>query len=150
MKGRKMKPQHLKVLHGTAKKSNKNKKPHHSQRKPHPPSYLSSRGKQIFRMIVGRLEEVGTCSATYTEIIAIYARVLEDVETLSKQIDEVGQTYETTSTAGDKIQKAHPAVRMLSDVRRHAQSLAAELGLSPLSSAKVPKGKPNGNKFDGL
>jgi P27 family predicted phage terminase small subunit len=138
MAGRKRKPEALKLVQGTQRKDRTNPDaPKATESIPRPPAYLSARAKQIFNKMVRRLKEIGVASATDTEAIAILAQRLEEVELLSKEVETVGHTYKTTSRVGEEVIKSNPAVAMLNEAKRHAQSMLAEFGLTPASRSKV-------------
>ena len=58
------------------------------------------------------------------------------MEELEKDIAENGRSY-TSDTQNGFIHRQRPEVAMLNEARRHAQSLLAELGLTPASIGKV-------------
>ncbi|MGB9088414.1 MAG: phage terminase small subunit P27 family [Pseudomonas farsensis] len=62
-----------------------------------------------------------------------YAEILA----LREMVDTQGRTYETTSTQGELVLKANPAVAMLADVDRRFKSYLVEFGLTPAARSKV-------------
>jgi P27 family predicted phage terminase small subunit len=67
---------------------------------------------------------------------------LEEIEALSAVIDDLGRTYSTTATSGDKLMRARPEVALRNEAMRHAQSLLSEFGLTPAARSKVSAGRP--------
>jgi P27 family predicted phage terminase small subunit len=119
--------------------------------KPIPPSWLNTRAKGIFRHMSGRLDKVQRASETHTEVLAILASRMEEVERFDKILNEStdaggnpqnGYVYATTNSFGDPILKEHPAVRCREKAIRHVHSLLAELGLTPASMQRVGTSKP--------
>ena len=126
--------------------------------KPSPPSWLVHRAKGIFRHMSGRLDKVGRASETHTEVLALLASRMEEVERFDKMLNESadaegkpqnGYVYATTNSYGDPILKEHPAVRCREKAMRHVHSLLAEIGLTPASMQKVgtPKQRREKNEF---
>jgi P27 family predicted phage terminase small subunit len=64
---------------------------------------------------------------------AVYAEIL----TYQRLVDESGATYTTTSTQGDTVIKANPAVAMLADADRRFKAWLVEFGLTPAARSKV-------------
>lgn len=62
---------------------------------------------------------------------------LEEIERLTAVIEDLGHTYTTTATSGDKLVRGRPEVGMRNEAMRHAQSLLSEFGLGPASRSKV-------------
>lgn len=56
---------------------------------------------------------------------------------LANEVVTEGRTYECTTEAGQVMIRPNPKVAMLSDARRHLNSMLAEFGLSPASRNKV-------------
>ena len=69
------------------------------------------------------LERLCDC---YSEILA-----------LRELVDANGRTYEATSTQGELVIKANPAVAMLADADRRFKSYLVEFGLTPAARSKV-------------
>jgi P27 family predicted phage terminase small subunit len=94
------------------------------------------------------MEELGTCSASWTEVLAAAAIRQCEVVQLTEVIDEHGYTYETVNTGGSVMVRARPEVAQRSEAHRHLQSLLAELGLTPAARSKVTaKSKGSSNAF---
>ena len=150
MAGRKRIPDRLKVIRGTAQKSRMNPRaPKAKKELPEAPTWFNRREKQLFGVLVDRLDAMGYASSSYTEMLALTAAALAEWETLSKLIRKDGTQYETTNTNGDTAFRPVPAVAQRADAMRRAQSLLAEFGLGPSASGKVsvPKGDKDANPF---
>ncbi|MEN6297743.1 MAG: phage terminase small subunit P27 family [Rectinema sp.] len=154
MTGRKVVPIDVKKARGTYRKDRDKKAPKPSPKKPAAPSWLNTRAKQIFNLMVKRLSEIGQASATYTEAIALLSSRMEEVERFDKILndgEENGYVYKTTNSFGDAILKEHPAVRLREKAARHVHSLLTEFGLTGASAQKVgaqPKEGDKKNEFE--
>lgn len=138
--GRPRKPDHLKVVAGTAQPCRMNKNaPKPSAADPEPPAVLSDRGQEIFRSLTGITKGMGISSADHMAMQMLLAMRLEEIELLYELINDpsIGRVYVTTSMAGDKVFKSRPEVAQINNAMRHAQSLLAEFGLSPAAVGKV-------------
>ena len=137
MVGRKAKPDHLKVLEGTFRKDRA--KP--NAKKPatvpmSPPGWLPDECMPHFEKIKTLAGENGLDSTTFSNLTALAALRLHEVEACNRLILEHGQVYEGGSDSKPML-KANPAVSQRSEALRHLQSLFSELGLTPTSLAKV-------------
>lgn len=148
MAGRKRKPDHLKVVAGTAQKCRMNPEaPAANHGCAIAPAWLSGRATEIFDQISATLHGMGIASPDDTHALALCASRLEEVEILTIVVEDEGRTY--TSEGG--LVKARPEVAMRNEAMRHAQSLLAEFGLTPSARSKVSAGKaPEANPFAGL
>jgi len=149
----KPKPTALKLLNGNPGKRALNKsEPKPSASLPRPPSWLNTRAKSKFKLLVKRIEGMGYASASHTEALALCAWRLEQVEACAKALDDAGSlTFETINQRGAKVVKPRPEVAMQAEAARHAQSLLAEFGLTPSSATRVQvPGKPKTNAFNGI
>ena len=138
MAGRKKTPDELKVVRGTFRKDRVNPDaPAPVSDAPKAPEFLSVRARQIFEGLVEKISAMGYASDSHTEMLALCAMRLEEVETYTETIRIEGSVYETTNQGGDPVFKARPEVGLRSQAMRHAQSILAEFGLSPASKGKV-------------
>lgn len=148
--GRKPKPDHLKVLQGTARADRSNADaPEPSTSRPVPPAGLSDCEIAHFEETVSRLEEIGCASETFTRTITMYAQRLAEIDELSEEIEREGRSYESNSVQGGRMVRAYPWVAQRNDAMRHAQSLQAELCLTPstIGKARPSKRKPGEDKW---
>lgn len=140
--GRPRKPDHLKLVSGTAQPCRMNPNaPKPSEVEPEPPAILSDRAQEIFRSITGICRGMGMASADHTAMQMLIAMRLEEVELLYDLVNDpsVGRVYITTNMMGDKVFKSRPEVAQMNNAMRHLQSLLAEFGLSPAAVGKVSR-----------
>lgn len=146
--GRKRTPDYLKLLKGTAQKCRMHPNaPVAVHDTPQPPEWLTDRGKEIFRLLVARLDALHYASVSHTEIIALAALRQEEVEHCTAFIVEYTHRMKTK---GVTEYKHRPEVGLRSDAAKHLQSLLAELGLTPAAMGKieVPSSAKKKNAFD--
>ena len=80
-------------------------------------------------------------SATDTEVVAMAAQRMAEIEELSAVLAKEGLTYETETASGSMMVRAHPAVGQRNEAMRHLQSLLSELGLTPAARSRVTAAK---------
>ncbi len=152
MAGRKRRPDHLKVVAGTAQPCRMNPDaPASLTTLPVAPEWLSTRAAEIFAGLVSVIEEMGIASASDTAALALLASRVEEVEICTGIIEDLGRTYTTVNESGSEMHRGRPEVAMRSEAMRHAQSLLAEFGLTPAARSKVSANKkPESNPFKAL
>jgi hypothetical protein len=115
------------------------------------PSFCRTRQQvEWFGIIKARVAPLGLASETFTEVMGLLAIRMAEIDDLETFIAEHGRTYTTKTQSGDTMFRPRPEVAMLNDARRHAQSLAAEFGLTPATISKVNAGgksEKNNNPF---
>lgn len=95
------------------------------------------------------LEEQKRSSPHYSEHVALLAQRLEQIQRWQAVLEMEGDCYETTTATGDRMVRARPEVKMLSDAMRHAQSLIADLMLNPAAALRIASGhKEEAGAFD--
>jgi P27 family predicted phage terminase small subunit len=154
MPGRKRKSPHLHAVEGTARTDRINSRaPVAPTKPPRAPAWLSKRATEIFGQLTARLEGMEIASSAHTEMLALAAFRLEEVELRDADVLAIGAVnpkLEVIELPGEdgkmvatvqKVWKANPAVAMRSEAMRHAQSLLAEFGLSPSACGKVSTDK---------
>lgn len=148
--GRKRKPTQRKIVEGTARPDRANpNEPTPAPGRPEAPVFLSGDERAYFGLIVARLTAEQRASSSHTEAIALLAQRFVEIDDASMIIQRDGRIYESKTTQGGLMIRSHPAVAQRSEAMRHAQSLLAELGLTPASLSKVsaPGGAAPGNAF---
>lgn len=135
--GRKQKPKHLKLVTGTFRKHREKNSIKPDVGLPMPPAYFTDLQKQIFVRLVEELDKLNLASRSWSEVITQCAIRIAGYQQHQEFLNANSYTYETTNTMGDKVPKARPEVAMRNEDLRHAQSLLAELGLSPTAIGKV-------------
>lgn len=113
-----------------------------------PPLHLSRIAQGHFTAIAAMLAAEKRCSPHHAEHVALLAQRLEQIALFQSVIEMEGVTFtsRTERTVKDtttitEMKRAHPAVAMLSDAMRHAQSLLGELLLNPSAALKIATGK---------
>ena len=144
--GRNILPMEVKKAKGTYQACRDKGQPEVSDKKPYPPSNMTKRGKMFFHLLTKRLGNRAT--ASYTEIQALCAARLEEIEEYDKTLAKEGNTFMTSNSFGDSIVKEHPACALREKALRHAQSLLVELGLTHISGLKFGAGKKDEKKND--
>ena len=141
--GNSRKPDHLKIITGTARADRMNPDaPIASTGVCLPPAWLSERACEIFAQYTAILDGMGIASPDDQGALAMLANRLEEIEILSVTIQDGGSTYSTTATSGDKLVRARPEVGQRNEAMRHAQSLLNEFGLTPAARSKVKATTP--------
>ena len=136
-------PDHLKILRGTARKDRLNPDaPPANTGLAEPPEWLNERAAEIFQSLGAILLGMNIASPDDVAAQAMLASRLEEIEALSAVIDDLGRTYSTTATSGDRLLRARPEVGLRNEAMRHAQSLLTDFGLTPAARSKVSAGKP--------
>ena len=102
-----------------------------------------------------RLVEIGLDSATHTEILALLASRMEEVERFDKMLNEGegnNYVYQSSNSFGDPILKENPAVKLREKACKHVHALLVEFGLTPSAAQKVgtPKQKEKKSEFEGF
>lgn len=140
--GRPRKPDHLKVVSGTAQKCRMNPDaPEAPKDAPEAPLWLSGRAAEIFAGLSATIYGMGYLSSADQHVIAMAASRLEEVEIATARIEDEGRTYETANAQGERMIRPNPMVAQRSEAMRHAHSLLSELGLTPAARSKVSSGK---------
>ena len=150
MKGRKPTSEHLKIVKGTQRKSRVNHDaPVADIDSPRPPSWLSREAVEHFGVLRTRIETLGIASRTDTELLAVAAERIAEIEACDGLIKEHGRLIETVGGGGNKMIRGNPAVGQRNEAMRHLQALLAEFGLTPAARSKVIslKKKENVNPF---
>lgn len=151
-KGRKKIPDQLKVISGTFQKCRSSKSGERQDESPMTaPASMSDAAKAHFDMLLSRVTALGLNSSTYTEILALAAERMEEIDECRESIKLHGRVIESeTDRGGNPILRPNPAVTMKNEAMRHLQSLLAEFGLSPSSIGKVGVKKKEPEKKQGF
>lgn len=157
MRGRKRIPDETKKVIGTIRPDRMNPNaPTPDPDPPRAPEWLPRRAVEIFAALATRLDLQLLASKSHTEMLALAAMRLHEVEKFTEVLEREGYTYATKSTTtqreakGSKgkqvtkketktMMRARPEVALRSEAARHAQSLLAEFGLSPATVGKVSR-----------
>src|SRR5688572_14900770 len=88
-RGRTPDSEEAKVLRGTWRPDRAAPaRPQASPELPTAPEWLPARAAELFDLLVERLEEIGVASATYTEMLALAANALADVELYTATLEQ--------------------------------------------------------------
>jgi len=122
------------------------------------PLHLSEIARGYFATIAGILEEQKRSSPHYAEHVGLLALRLEQIAMYQAVIETEGCTFTSSIAQTGKdgkvialkvMKRAHPAVAMLSEALRHAQSLLGDLMLNPSAALKIASGhKQEAGDFD--
>ena len=162
--GRKRQSPELKALKGTARKDRDLPATQDAAPKGSMicPQHLGDLEQLYFGSLAKLLEEQGRASNHYSEIVALLAVRLAQVERYKSVLECDGDTFSTesvktigtgkdTRTVITRMIRKHPAVQMLDSAMRHAQSLLGELMLTPAAAQKIAEGhKKSTNPFTDL
>ena len=151
MKGRKPTSDHLKLVKGTLRKDRVNPSaPVADIDSPRPPAWLSRCAVEHFGVLRERIEGLSIASKTDTEMLALAAERLAEIEECDALIREHGRLIEAVvNKNGDTSLRSNPAVAQKNEAMRHLQSLLSEFGLTPATRSKItaPKSKETKNTF---
>ncbi|PSV43611.1 phage terminase small subunit P27 family [Photobacterium indicum] len=138
--GNPRKPTNVKYLHG----SHKNHPERIKKGEPRPeiivpdvPKHLNAKEKKAFKELTETLRPLGIVAGSDVKGLSMLASVWVEIGVLDKLVDRDGYTYETTSTTGDRILKANPAVGQRSDAHKRFLTLSREFGMTPSSRGGV-------------
>ena len=115
-----------------------------------PPSWLSRRGKKIFRDLTQVIADLSILDPADFIALSMLADALDDYRIFGEKVEEDGPTFKSTANReGEVLIKANPAVSMKADAWRRVQSGLAKFGLQPKArdGIKLPKPKEK-NRFD--
>ncbi|MBC3410709.1 phage terminase small subunit P27 family [Pseudomonas sp. SWRI51] len=138
MAGRRPTPTELKLVRGNPGKRAINKnEPQPARRVPCTPAHLTSEGQVAWGRLTVLLDRMGVLTEADGFALERLCDCYAEILALREMVDTQGRTYETTSTQGELVLKANPAVAMLADVDRRFKSYLVEFGLTPAARSKV-------------
>lgn len=111
---------------------------------PRPPSWLHAEAKREWRRIVPLLLELGIIGEIHRAALVGYCEAYAQLWETSRILEREGMTF--TTEKGYVGQ--HPAINIKNAALSHLRQYAAELGLTPARTHKVP-GKPKNPKAGG-
>ncbi len=147
-------PTNLLKLKGADKKNparflTREDEPKPAKAKATPPSWLSKRGRRIFRELAKLTEGMDILTCADHGALAMLSDAYCDYFTASESIAEQGATYKVINRDGTELIKGNPAVAMKSDAWRRVQSGMSRFGLDPSSRAGLVVNHPESdNEFD--
>lgn len=138
MAGRRPTPTELKLVRGNPGKRPLNKKePLPAKRIPSTPAHLTDEGQVAWGRLTVLLDRMGVLTEADGFALERLCDCYSEILALRELVDANGRTYETTSTQGELVIKANPAVAMLADADRRFKSYLVEFGLTPAARSKV-------------
>ncbi|MFK0090657.1 phage terminase small subunit P27 family [Pseudomonas sp. NPDC090755] len=138
MAGRRPTPTELKLVRGNPGKRPINKKePLPAKRIPSTPGHLTNEGQVAWGRLTVLLDRMGVLTEADGFALERLCDCYAEILALRELVDTNGRTYETTSTQGELVIKANPAVAMLADADRRFKSYLVEFGLTPAARSKV-------------
>ena len=147
MKGRKMKPTKLKILHGNpGKRKLPKNEPEPLPGTLVPPDWLKGEGLILWGELVPVLDEMGVLSTSDRFALAALCSAYDDYREAATIVEREGQVYTRTTAAGSTSVAARPEIAIRNDAFRRMASMLGEFGLTPSSRTRVsanPK-KPRG------
>ena len=150
--GRKRKAPELKALAGTDRKDREVSTAVPGDGPMVAPLHLSDQEQLEFATIAGILEAQNRASPHFTEIVALLAVRLAQVQRLKAVLEVEGDTFTSERRVKDvvtRMVRARPEVAMLNEAMRHVQSLCGDLLLTPSTALKLASGhKPEEGAFD--
>ncbi|MGC3891273.1 phage terminase small subunit P27 family [Pseudomonas urmiensis] len=150
MAGRRPTPTELKLVRGNPGKRAINKKePQPARRIPSAPAHLTNEAQVAWGRLTVLLDRMGVLTEADGFALERLCDCYAEILALREMVDFQGRTYETTSTQGELVLKANPAVAMLADVDRRFKSYLVEFGLTPAARSKIQV-KENDAKEDPL
>jgi hypothetical protein len=87
----------------------------------------AARRQQVFDDLVGSYEERHQGDPVFIQQLIVYATVIEQVERLTRFVDENGMTYSKFDTTGNETQHLFPQVTQLASLQKQIISMAANL-----------------------
>jgi hypothetical protein len=87
----------------------------------------AARRQQVFDELVGSYEERHQHDPVFIQQLIVYATVIEQVERLTRFVDENGMTYSKFDTTGNETQHLCPQVTQLACLQKQIISMAANL-----------------------
>jgi P27 family predicted phage terminase small subunit len=112
------------------------------------PETLSDTAKENWDRFCDLLECMGVLSLPDELALEQLVEAYADWRQAHEVIAAEGTHYETTSSTGGTMIRAHPAVAMRSDAARRFQSLMSEFGLTPASRSRVSTTGDDGAQDD--
>ncbi len=112
--------------------------------KPIPPAHLNDEAKSIFEKIAEDLLAQGSCVATDSHLIALYAEQRGFANELRRAIDG-GE--KTTTSEGYGATKAHPLLDKYLAALKASGVFLTKLGLTPSSRPKTQMGSDDASGF---
>lgn len=131
------KPTSLKLVQGNPGKRPINKDEPKPAGIPKCPSHVPSIAKSLWRELAPLLLNMGVLTEADRRALELVCTTYAEYRNADDDVRVNGITYSTTSTTGDVVIKANPAVNMRADAAKRYLTLIKEFGLTPSSRAGV-------------
>jgi len=147
-------PTNILKLRGADKQNPQRMKARKNEPKPpkaeaSPPTWLSRRGRKIFRDFAKITEAMDVLTGADHDALAMLADAQDDYLTAAESIRKQGATYKVRNRDETELIKANPAVIQKADAWRRVQSSMGKFGLDPTSRAGLTVNHPESdNPFD--
>lgn len=133
IRGRKPKPEQLKILAGERADRVNPAAPRPAKCRPARPDHLDEWGLEAWDRLIPQLEQLGTLAEADGDALALYCATYSRWRLARAEIEAHGITVET----GQGGLKANPACTVVAQCERAMASMLAEFGLTPSSRARV-------------
>lgn len=149
MAGRPRKPDHLKLVSGTAQPCRMNKKaPKPKQKRPTMPRHLSAKAKAGWKEAVAVAARMGVLTEADSLALEMMAEAISDVRTARASLaqplmlgEEVfaagGERYYWTSGKGGPMRRQRPEIADINEAERRFAMWATKFGLTPADRSRV-------------
>ncbi len=132
------KPKALKDTQGTFRSDRAQaNEPETKQAELTPPQYLSPEAQEAFKRLSKEFNQMRVLTTADGQLLEILCETYAEYQKLRSQIDTEGFTIHVTSTQGDTVPKANPAVTMMQKSRDQILSMLREFGATPSARTKV-------------
>lgn len=101
------------------------------------PSFLKAKGKHMYERAVGHLHSMGLLSTMDDTALELLAMAYQEWNEAEMRLKKEGRVYETESSNGARVLKAHPAAAQSADAWRRIRLMLIEFGLTPASRSKI-------------
>lgn len=136
-------PTHLRLVRGNPSKRPINKKePKPPSGVPPTPKHFSKQEKYWFRRMAEELNDIGVITRLDGMALELMIGAYIEWRHHRDVIAEVGESYQTTTSTGDIIIRAHPQVAMRDRAFNNICKMMSEFGITPASQAKVSGNTP--------
>jgi P27 family predicted phage terminase small subunit len=138
--GRPPVPTKLKALRGTLRRHRVNlAEPMPTPGAPSRPPTLPVSARPAWRWLVRLLTTMKIITKVDGPALLLAACRLTDYHELSRDLEENGRTYSTTTTTGSTMLRQRPEVALRDTAWRDAMQALTQLGLTPSSRSRVSK-----------
>jgi P27 family predicted phage terminase small subunit len=138
MSGPPPKPTALRVVQGNPGRRPFNRRePTPPPGRPACPDWLPRTAKHAWRELCDLLDEMGLLSQADRRALELLVAAYAEWRQATADVKSEGAWYQTTSTTGAVVYRAHPATAIASDAYRRIRSMLIEFGLTPAARSKV-------------